>query len=82
MSYRQQSPRNWGVAVACLVAVPLGFAWTVISIIGGSLVCADAAAHCDGVVWPLVQGVVLIAVAATALGWVVNLAVRAMTGNR
>jgi hypothetical protein len=82
MSYRQKSGRNWGVATACFIAVPLALAWTAISILGGSLVCADEAAHCAGVVWPLVLGIAAIAAAATALGCVINLIIGRIAQDR
>ena len=77
MSYRRQGDRNWGVLVVCLIAVPLAFVWAAITFVGGSLVCADAAAHCDGIVWPLVQGMAIIAATAAAVAWIINLLIRA-----
>jgi hypothetical protein len=76
MTYRQQRERNCGVLVSCLIAVPIAFAWAAIVFVGGSLVCADAAAHCDWILWPLAKGIALIAAGATAMAWAINLAIR------
>src|SRR5438270_12732605 len=77
MSYRRQGDRDWGVLVVCPIAVPLAFVWVAIAFVGGSLVCGDAAAHCDGIVWPLVQGMAVIAAVAAALAWIINFLIRA-----
>ena len=82
MTYRQQSERNWGVLVSCLIAVPIAFAWAAMVFVGGSLVCADAAAHCDGMLWPLVKGIALIAAGATVMARAINLAIRAFARAR
>jgi len=56
--------------------------WAIICFIGGGLVCADAAAHCAGVFWPLVTGIAVIAVGSTALGCVINAIIGAIVRNR
>lgn len=81
MSYRKQSKTNWGVAIACSIALPLALVWSAITVLGGSLVRADPAANCSGVVWPFVQGIFAIAATAAALGYVINLLLRAIHAN-
>ena len=76
MSYRWQNGRNWGALIACLIAVPLSFLLLVIVFAGGSLVCADAASHCDGILRPLVEGLAIIAGGAVALAWGINRIIR------
>jgi hypothetical protein len=80
MSYRPQM--NWGVLVACLIAVPLALAWTVIVFFGGTLACVDAAAHCDGIQWPLVEGISVIAAAAAALALGINRVIAVLMRRR
>ena len=76
------SGRNWGVAVACLIAVPLALAWAAIALVGGGLVCADEAAHCSGVLWPLLAGLALIAAGTTVLGWIINRGINLIARRR
>jgi hypothetical protein len=82
MGYRQRRSRNWGFIIGCLIAGPLVLGWTAISVIGGSLVCADPASHCDGIFWPLAEGTVIIVAGATILGCAINLAIHRVTGRR
>ncbi len=82
MSYLKKNDRNWGVLIATLLAVPLGFAWAAVSLIGGTLVCSDEAAHCSGGAVPLMCGIAIIAAVATVVGWLINLAIRAISRDR
>jgi hypothetical protein len=82
MSYLDKSNRNWGMLIATMLAVPLGMAWTAVSLIGGSLVCADQAAHCSGVVWPLVCGIAIIAAGAMILAGLINWIVSVISHDR
>lgn len=83
MSYRDRSrQRNWGILVACVLAIPLALIWTVIAVVGGSLVCADAAAQCNGVVWPLIEGLAVIAIGAAGLAAGINLVLNAVQRGR
>jgi hypothetical protein len=82
MSYRRSNGRNWGVMIATLLAVPLILGWIAVSIVGGALVCADEAARCAGVVWPLVEGIAIIAGAASLVGWLIDLALRRRSAER
>ena len=70
------------MAVACFIAGPLALAWVAISVVGGSLVCADEAAHCAGVLWPLVSGLAVIAATAVASGWMINLVINGIFRSR
>jgi hypothetical protein len=82
MTYRRDNGVNWGVAVATLIAVPMALGWIAVGIVGGSLVCADEAAHCAGVFWPTVAGIAVIAVGCAALGWTINAVIGAIARNR
>jgi hypothetical protein len=78
MSYRQARKRNWGVAIACLVAVPLLLCWAVVDVVGGSLVCADAAARCDAGIGTDMIVIAVIAALGVTLAAVINATIRAV----
>lgn len=82
MTGRERRRVDWGVAIACLFAVPSMLAWTAITVVGGSLVCADEAAHCGGVLWPLVQGTALIVAIAAVVGMAINRLVAMVSRDR
>ena len=75
MSYRRHDRPDWGVAITSLVAVPLALSWAVICLVGGTMSCENEAAHCAGVFWPLLTGIVVIVGGAAVLGWGINLIV-------
>jgi hypothetical protein len=72
MTYRRRTQRNWGVLIASAVGVALAFAWFVIVLVGGSLVCEGIDAPCENPVIEVLTGVAAITVGAVALGWIVN----------
>jgi hypothetical protein len=72
VSYLDQNSRNWGVLIATALAVPVALAWSVVMIVGGSLVCASTDGPCSPSVVHLIVGLLLIAAIASGLGWLIN----------
>ena len=84
MTYRPRTERNWGVLIACAVAVPLALVWFVAIFVGGSLLCADPAARCGtgSGLGSLLIGFAVIATGAALLGWMTNRLIRLLPPRR
>jgi hypothetical protein len=84
MTYRPRTERNWGVLIACALAVPLTPGWFVAIFVGGSLVCADPAARCGtgSGLGSLLIGFGAVATGAALLGWMINRLLRLLRLRR
>lgn len=78
MSYSRRPGRNWGVLIACTIAMPLMFLWFVAVFVGGALVCAGPGVRCASSLLALLEGFAVVAVGATALGWSINRVIGAL----
>ncbi len=72
MAYRDRSPINWGVMAAVVLALPALGLWTLITLVGGALVCAGVDGPCGGGAVTFLTGVAVIGAGASGVGWLIN----------
>lgn len=72
MPYSDRALTNWDGILATVLAVPIGLAWAVLEIVGGTLGCERNTGSCGPRLLPLPGGIAMIVLVAFVLGRVLN----------